>query len=287
MRLHGNRKRLNIKHQKKFAFLSGLPRSGGTLLSSILDQNPMIHCAANTRLPDMMSSLDQMASSTIDCYSYRDSKIKVLNPMVYSVLEAFYSDRSENFIIDKSREWPLPQNFELLKRILPYEPKIIITVRDIIQILASFINLIHKNSNNTSFVDLEINSNQNFNFYRDLDEIRCDVLMKPNGLIDRALYGVTIAKRSNQLNNFYFVEYEDLVKNTSGTIDGIYDFLKIKSFKHNYENIFNKFSEKDEMYGLLGMHEVREKISLSNIDPFKILSSYTIQKYSRMEFWRN
>lgn len=272
---------------KKYAFLSGLPRSGGTLLSSILDQNPKIHCAANTRLPDMMRNLDQTASSAIECYSYSDSKMKIVKPMVYGVLESFYADRSEKIIIDKSREWPVPNNFELLKKILPYEPKIIITVRDIIEILASFIKLIHKNSDNTSFVDMEIRSNQNFNFYCELDEIRCDVLMKPNGLIDRALYGVTCAKKSNQLNNFYFVEYKDLVENTSETINGIYDFLEIKPFNHNYENIFNKFCEKDEIYGLVGMHDVRKEISLSDTDPFKILSQRTIQKYANMEFWRN
>jgi len=40
--------------KKKFFFISGLPRTGSTLLSSILYQNPLIHAEGNSALCQLM-----------------------------------------------------------------------------------------------------------------------------------------------------------------------------------------------------------------------------------------
>lgn len=271
--------------KKKYAFLSGLPRSGSTLLSSILNQNPAIHSGANSPMCGMMFNLEQSIVSTQQFNAY--PKNHVVFPMVYGILESFYSDRSEDFILDKCREWSAPNNFELLKRVLPYEPKIILTVRTIVEILASFISLVHKNHEVISFIDQEMEARKEFYFYRHVDENRCDALMRPNGLIDKALYGIAFACQSQYSKNFHFVEYNDLVNNTPETVSRIYDFLEIEPFKHDYKNIENKFPEQDKIYGLSGMHDVRRKVSPSNINPSKILSPLTIQKYNNIEFWRN
>lgn len=271
--------------EKRFAFLSGLPRSGSTLLASILNQNPAIHSGANSPMCGMMWNLEQstIASEQFNAYP----KMHVIPGMVYGVLQSFYSDRSESLIIDKSREWSMPQHFATLERVLPYEPKIIITVRSIVEILASFINLVHNNPSNVSFIDKEIEARQEFHFYRHPDETRCDSLMRPKGPIDNALYGIAFACQPGNDKYFHFVEYHDLVANTKETIDGIYSFLGLESFEHNYENIENKFHERDETYGLYGMHDVRRRLSRSTVNPEGVLSPYILQKYSNMEFWRN
>lgn len=284
----GSKPVLNIKEidkQKDFAFLSGLPRSGSTLLSSILNQNPTIHSGANSPMCGMMWHLEQSIIATEQFNAY--PKAHVVYPMVYGILESFYSDRDEKIIIDKSREWSMPQNFELLKRVLSYEPKIILCVRSIIEILASFINLVHNNPKNVSFIDKEIEARQDFYFYRHPDEIRCDSLMRPKGPIDNALYGIAFACQPENKNNFHFVEYNDLVSDTKNTINKIYDFLGLDYFDHNYENIENKFHERDETYGLYGMHDVRRRVTRSTVNIAEVLSPYTLQKYSNMEFWRN
>lgn len=233
----------------------------------------------------MMWHLEQSIVATEQFNAY--PKMHVIPPMVYGILEAFYADRSEGLIIDKSREWSMPQHLELLQRVLPYEPKIIITVRSMIEILASFINLVHNNASNVSFIDKEIQARQDFHFYRHPDETRCDSLMRPKGPIDNALYGIAFACQPENAKYFHFVEYDDLVANTSKTIQGIYEFLGLEPFEHNYENIENKFHERDETYGLYGMHDVRRRLSRSTVNVAEVLSPYTLQKYSNMEFWRN
>jgi sulfotransferase len=284
----GSKPNLALKqniNQKQYAFLSGLPRSGSTLLSSILNQNPAIHSGANSPMCGMMWHLEQSITATEQFNAY--PKMHVVPPMVYGILESFYADRNESLVIDKSREWSMPQHLELLKRVLPYEPKIIITVRSIIEILASFINLVHNNASNVSFIDKEIEASQNFHFYRQPDETRCDSLMRPKGPIDNALYGVMFASQPENAKYFHFVEYDDIVANTPETIKGIYEFLGLEPFEHNYENIENKFHERDETYGLYGMHDVRRRLSRSTVNIGEVLTPYVLNKYSNMEFWRN
>ncbi len=41
-------------NKKNFYFISGLPRTGSTLLSSILYQNPLIHTEGNSALCQLM-----------------------------------------------------------------------------------------------------------------------------------------------------------------------------------------------------------------------------------------
>ena len=270
---------------KRFFFLSGLPRSGSTLLASILNQNPQLHASPNSPMCGMMWNLERsiVASEQFNAYP----KTAVLPQMIYGLLESYYVDRNEKFVIDKSREWSMPAHFQTLKRVLPYEPRIILTVRSLVEILASFLNLVHNNKGNVSFIDKEIEARQDFHFYRHPDEIRCDSLMRPKGPIDNALFGIAFACQQENAEYFHFVEYHDLVANTKNTISGIYKFLEIEEFEHNYENIENRFHERDETYGLYGMHDVRRRLSRSTVNPAEVLPPNSLHKYSHMEFWRN
>jgi hypothetical protein len=150
-------------------------------------------------------------------------------------------------------------------------------------VLASFINLVENSGKNNLF-DKQITT-ADFNFYRPINDIRCDYLMRPKGMIDNVLYG--IGNAVNNSDSFYFVEYENLVSDTPRVIQGIYDFLEIPYFDHDYENIVHKIQEDDSIYGLEGMHEVRSSIGKRDIDPSKILSEYVINKYSGLEFWKD
>ena len=270
---------------KQFYFMSGLPRSGSTLISSILNQNPEIHSGSNSPMCGMMFNLERsiLASEQYQAYP----KQHVLPATICGVLDNYYSDRSEQIIIDKSREWAIQEHFQVLLRNLPYDPKVILPVRNINDILASFINLVHENPNTPSFIDKEIQERQEFNFYRQIDDIRCDHLMRPKGLIDNALYGIAFAMLPENRQYFHLVEYEDIISNTRKTLDGIYEFLGINKFNHNFNNIVNTVPEDDRVYGLNGMHDIRPNISRRGIRAERVLSPYVLNKYAGQEFWRN
>lgn len=264
--------------------MAGLPRSGSTLISSILNQNPDIHASANSPMCGMIFNLERsiLASEQYQAYP----KPHVIPATICGVLDNYYSDISKPIVIDKSREWSIQEHFNVLLRNLDYEPRVIIPVRDIHNILASFMLLQLKNQGSVSFIDAEIQARQEFNFYRDINDIRCDHLMRPKGLIDNCLYGIAFAMLPENRQYFHFVEYNDLVTKTDETIEGIYEFLGIDSFYHDYSNIKNSVRENDSIYGLQGMHEVRPTISYESINPASILSPYILNKYAGLEFWR-
>jgi sulfotransferase len=268
-----------------FYFLSGLPRSGSTLLSSILNQNPEIYSGPNSPMCGMMVNLERsiLASEQYNAYP----KPHVISPTVYGVLENYYSDINKPNIIDKSRSWSNKENFGTLLRNLPYDPKVILTVRSINEILASFIYMINQSPQKTSFIDHEIEARQEFYYYRHPDEIRCDHLMRPKGLIDECLYGIAYAMLEENRQYFHIVEYDNLVGRTDETIKGIYDFLGLEHFDHNYNNIVNITPEDDKVYGLEGLHDVRRSIDHRRINIGEYLSPYILNKYSGLEFWRN
>jgi sulfotransferase len=270
---------------KTFYFMAGLPRSGSTLISSILNQNPNIYSSANSPMCGMMFNLERSIFASEQYAAY--PKPQVMSKTIMGVIEGYYSDTDKNIIIDKSREWSMPEHFGVLLRNLPYPPKIIIPVRSITDILASFISLVNKNPGKPNFIDSEIETRQEFNFYKPANDIRCDHLMRPKGLIDNCLYGIAYALQPENRKYFHFVEYDDLVNNPEEEINKIYNFWGIDKYNHDYYNIENRIKEDDKVYGLTGQHDVRASVSRRNIDKTKTLSEYVLNKYSGQEFWRN
>lgn len=270
---------------KKFSFLAGLPRSGSSLISSILNQNPNIYASSNSPMCGMAFNLERSIILSEQYNAF--PKPKVLPNVISGLLENYYSDIDRPFIIDKSREWPIKEHFEVLLRNLSYEPKVILSVRNILDVLTSFITLINKNPNKENFIDREIQARQEFNFYRDINDIRCDHLMRPKGIIDNSLYGIAFAMLPENKKYFHIVEYDNLVYDTKNTIDKIYNFLELQKYDHDFNNIINITPEDDTIYGLDNMHEVRKNILKVSLRPEQVLSPYILNKYSGLEFWRN
>ena len=264
--------------------MAGLPRSGSTLIQSILNQNQNIYASSNSSIVPMAAQLE---SSIVMSETYNaNPRPKVVEKTVAGVIENFYSDRKEEYIIDKSRLATIPEHFRCLQRNFDYDPKIIIPVRTVTDVLASFIKLVHRGGGEQNFIDRDIEKLNDINFYLPPDDIRVEYLMKPKGLIDNQLYGIAFMLLPEFRKHAHFVEYEDLVNNTQEEIDKIYEFLEIPSFNHSFNNIKNVTPENDEVYGLQSMHHVRKTISGSTTNAKSILSEYAYNKYSNLEFWR-
>ena len=120
---------------KKYYFLGGLPRSGNTLLSSILNQNPDIKVSSNSFLNIHLYNTYHLKYSE-QYYNFPDSKS--LDNLVSSSFDSYYQDWNAKYIIDRG-PWGTPFNLQLLQEYLKNEIKIICTVRDIVEIIASFI----------------------------------------------------------------------------------------------------------------------------------------------------
>lgn len=266
---------------KTYFFLSGLPRSGSTLLSNILNQNPDIYCSPEQSVVcDLLYYNENyfLTSQEHQSWTNESGKNKFLN----SIIQNFYSHRSEKYIIDKSRTWGTPYNLELIQKYITQDIKIICPVRPILEILASFVKLFHENGSG-GFVDDNIYSNNRL-IYRPIDDVRCDEIMMPNGATDKALFSLSQIKNHDGV--FHLVEYDNLVYNTENTIRKIYDFLEIKYFDHCFENLISSNEINHGYYGIENLHKIRSNISKTSTKPEDILSEYIITKYSHYDTWR-
>ena len=215
----------------KLQFLSGLPRSGSTLLTSLLYQNPLIHTEGVSGLCDLMWN----AERSLDCDAIKSAnKQDIADSIVTSLPAMYYANTTRPIVIDKCRAWTLPLNVAMLKRY--YTPKIICCVRDIDDVVASFVSLFERNGRDDFFGS----------------PFESELLM--------AQAGLQSAIESNDTDTFLLVDYNDLIGDTQGELNRIYEFLDLETFQHDLNNIVNINQEDDSVYGLEGMHDVRRTI---------------------------
>lgn len=224
---------------EKFIALSGLPRTGSTLLSSILNQNPEIHSEGNSAVCQLMSDMQWACRGKASEALIANYRFGTEEHLVSSIPQIYYKDISKPIIFDKCRSWTLSGNVEMLERYVEI-PRVIVLQRPISEIVKSFVNLRIIN-----------------NWVGDVEEGLLDDESEP---IMRSLKGLLWAKKNND-GKFLFINYCDILNNTEKTINSIYSFCDIKPFKHDYTNISNNFQENDIMYGLIGQHDVRPTIS--------------------------
>ena len=259
---------------KEIFFLVGLPRAGNTLFGSLMNQNPDIAVTANSITGTVMGQLFELKRSEV-FKNYPDHKS--LNNLAYHVLDLYYKDWNQKYIIDRA-PWGIPINLKLLKETRK-NIKMIVLVRDVIEILASFLHWAQKTPD--AFVNR-------------LDaktvEEKCDMMMHVSGIIHKGLIGIEHLLLPQNKGLYHMVEYDDLVEHPERTIEGVYDFLKIPKFKHRFSNL-DQFEvnglKYDETIVGEGLHNIKTNaISKSKYDAYSIIPESIINKYGRYNFWR-
>jgi hypothetical protein len=248
---------------KEIFFLSGLPRAGNTLLSSILNENKNIKVSANTVLADVIYQLNIIKDYDI-FNNFPDHKS--LNNVTNNVFNNYYKDWKADYIIDRG-PWGTPTNLLFLKKIIK-KPKFILLHRPVLDCLASIIN-IEKPKN---------------------IEERCHILMQDDGT-----YGPgsgMLAKYLRSIKNiiaskekYKIINYVDLVHFPNETIKTISKFLNIPlKYNENFKQFsINGIKYNDKIYGI-DYHKINtKKLKHSYITADKILPTNIINKYKHMD----
>lgn len=253
--------------------MAGLPRSGSTLLSAILNQNPDIYVTPSVDTNVLMLSLYKGAQVSESYHSgyapegYRNIMAKLP--------EVFYEHINKPYVIDKNRNWGTPENLELAE-LFADKVKIICPVRPILEVLASFVNLTETNPNN--FID-KLVPEYCVSQFRPKNDARCDVIMAANKNLEMNIFSLASSLDPRHKEKFHFVAYADLVSKPKKVVDAIYDFLEIPKFDHKFENLhWTLMPNENSVYGIPSMHKIRSKISASKTD-ISVLSDYVTQKY--------
>lgn len=249
---------------KEFYFISGLPRSGSTLLSGILRQNPDFYADIASPLQGLVKNVIDGITSSESNFTIKEDKRKTI---LYGVIDSFYSDVSKSVIFDSSRAWT--SMTPLLKELFPYT-KIICCNRDLLWILDSFERIAAKNCLYTNtFVDDES---------RPSVDTRCMDLMdvKKGGMVVKPWYWLKEGIAMNP-DMIYIVEYDNLCKNPYKTMKGIYDFLQKDYFDHDFDNVEYENEVFDRALNMKDLHTVKRKVEW--VERKMILPDFVIDRY--------
>ena len=255
---------------KSYYFISGLPRSGSTLLSAILRQNPDFYA-------DISTPVESLVGTTIKIISEGESNLVITEKqrknLLHGIFDGYYKHIDKPVIFDCSRNWT--KNTNLLQALFPYT-KILCPVRDIVSILSSFENITSKNPFHTKIL-----TEHNDNVF-----VRCDEMMDKNtGLVSKPWIALQEGYALNPCM-IYFIEYENMCKDPEKIMRGVYEFLDKPYFPHDFENIEYSNENFDKAINIKDLHTVKKRVEYK--PPRNVLPLEIVQKYKKMnmEFWR-
>ena len=256
---------------KEFFFISGLPRSGSTLLSAILRQNPKFYANISSPVQVLVESTINVITGNENNHLIDEDRRKQI---LKDVFEAYYKVVIPNTVFDTSRVWT--SKTSLLKMLYP-DTKIICCVRDLPWILDSFERIFAKNTLwNATLTDDEA---------RQTVTTRCDALMdvKKEGQVVKPYYFLEEGLLLNP-DMIMLVEYEMLCKQPESVMREIYQFIGKPYFDHDFKNVEYENETYDKALNMKSLHTVRKEVTWQERP--SILPKSVWEKYAGKDFWR-
>lgn len=251
---------------KNFCFLSGLPRSGSTVLAAILNQHPSVHASSTSGLLDVLFGTYKAWSSSSSSQASvgEDAGEKEITNILRNIAEAKYAHIDKPVIIDKSRGWCDTQTIQVTEQIFGVKPKIVATVRNIEDCAASFVRLINPD-NKEDFL-------RNHPF---IDHLRESYQALQSGFIHHP-------------ECILFVEYENLIDNPEREMSRIHDFLGLNDYEYDFENIDGSgLAERDEdIWDAPDLHKISPKLEKMHSQSANDVLGHMHDRFVQPRFWK-
>lgn len=260
---------------KTYHFISGLPRSGSTLLSSILNQNPRFTSNISDPLHGYVKSITQITNMSAGMESM--VSLDKRRRLMMGLFDSFYHDSNE-VCFNTNRGWSAETS--LLKDLNP-RFKMIVCLRDIPWILDSFEQL---NSKNPHTIKPLYNHQDLGNVY-DRTHMLMGNIPNAAGYVVGPLTNVKQSMFCDERRQLLYVEYDSLVKNPELILKQIYAFLEEPWFGHDFDNVEAAYDEFDAQAKIQGLHRVRKKVK--HIERRTVLPDDLWQNYEGQTFWKS
>jgi sulfotransferase len=265
---------MKIKH---INFLSGLPRSGSTLMATLLNQHPEIYASPHSALLD---GLNAMRDAFIISESVRfQLRVSAYQETLWTTPQTFYSGIEKDIVFDKQFIWPTPENYELALKIST-NPRFIICYRPILEVLASFVS---KSVDNPEYyLNKEIEKSNFYpKNYLNKNDSLAEYLMIEHKLISKSILGLSHAKKNEDSGQFKFVAYDDLINDPKKVMLETFNFLGLEPIEVQTENLEDIFRYKDSnALGVDGFHKIRPTIKKESPKPEDLFSDFILNKYA-------
>jgi sulfotransferase len=264
----------SYKIPKRYFFISGLPRSGSTLLSAILRQNPAFYADVSSPLHTIITSSMQIIST---CEAGSQITVQQRIDICRSIFDGYFRHlpNNVNTVFDTSRQWTA--NTALLRNLFP-TTKIIACVRDVRWILDSLELIANKNPfHHNGLVDQESNGCVETRCAHYMDVSKGGMIIKPYMWLKDGL--------AVNPSMFYLMEYDELTRHPEKTMKSIYEFIKEPYFDHDFNNVEYSNESYDTACSMPDLHTVKKRVQYK--PRITILPKDVWAKYDNLSFWRN
>ena len=187
-------------------FLTGIPRAGNTLLSSIFNQNPYAKISPNSVLPLLINNIIE-TKKNIRFHNFPD--FKGIDNIIDNLFKNYYAHYNCKTIIDRAA-WGFHLN--ILKH-MPVNNKFIILHRPLLEVLTSFVR-VEKPKDVIKYCD--------------------DLLLKETILSDALTSTQNIIDSKKE---YLLITYDDLINDICESIRKICEFVNVSYVEPDLNNI--------------------------------------------------
>lgn len=257
-------------------FNSSIPRSGSTLLQNLLAQNPNNHC---TPTSDVIELLIQARNSYGTFKAFQSQGVMQIKPRIRTLLkgmlEGYYADCAGKTVFEKSRGWIA--YIELLEEILERPVKVVVCVRDIREIVASFERL-HRTNQLTK-------QDAPHPEYIDCQSIegRARCLLSPGAVVGLAIVRLRDAINRGLGNRLVIVRNSDLVDDPVATVMKVCTAVGAEPFLCNPRKVEQLTHEDDSVHGM-ELHTVRETVNREGMTDWREYLPESLGEYLNEQY---
>lgn len=239
----------------KLCFIAGMPRSGSTLFSNLLMQNPRFYATGTSGLVDVLRTVRDVTDKNPAFKSMpREQLIERKRGLLSGIVNGYFDGIDADVVFDKSRGWPTL--LEMMSWLIGRDNvRVIMCVRDLRDVLASFEKLYRKTSEYSSTTQEKADHLAHRTAIG-----RAEFIMRAGEPVGYAMDVMQDCVTRGWADRLFFVEYDKFCEDTQEIMDAVYDFIGEKSFEHNPDFVEQKTSEDDSVHGFVGLHDIRNKI---------------------------
>lgn len=256
---------------RRYCFISGLPRSGSTLLGAILRQNPQVHAGMSSPVFSLVNALlPRLSGANEFGVMFSDAERAAI---LRGLFDSYYAAHPQPVVFDTNRSWT--QKLPVLLELFP-DARLVCLVRPIGEILQSFEHQYLRHPLQLSQI---IGYDPDTSVY-----VRTDRLMFANGLVGLALNGLKEAFYGAMSERLMLVSYGALVTRPAEVLPAIYRFCGLEPFTHDYANVGFAADTFDAKLDAPGLHAVRQKVE--PVGHVGTLPPDLLARYAGAPFWQ-
>ncbi len=227
-------------------FISGLPRSGSTLLSALLTQNPRFAAGVVSPVQGMFNGvLPMMGTGEFAKFFDDECRASVLR----GIVENYHQPKPEQTLFDSNRLWT--GKLPILRALYPHA-RVIACVRSVGWIIDSIERVARANPLQQSAL---------FGGVTGSVYARANYLLNADaGLIGQPWSLLREAWFSQFADSLVVIDYDRFTANPQATVAALYQALDETPFAHDFEALAFDTPAYDAQLGLPGLHRVRPKL---------------------------